>query len=77
MISRPDLQSDFQKLTNDTTQMANEYYRLREINARMLAALQGVLPILEDCIPGAADPDWTKEVIANVQNAIADAARDS
>lgn len=77
MVSRSDLQRDFQKLTNDTTQMANEYYRLREINARMLAALQGALPILEDCIPGTADPDWTKEVIAKVQNAIADAESDS
>jgi hypothetical protein len=77
MISRPDLQSDFQKLANDTTQMANEYYRLREINARMLAALQGALPILEDCAAGTADPDWTKEIIAKVQNAIADAASDS
>jgi hypothetical protein len=77
MISRSDLQSDLKKLTNDTTQMANENERLHEIKAKMLAALHDVLPILEDSLPATVDPDWTKDVVAKVQNAIADAESDS
>jgi hypothetical protein len=76
MISHSDLQSDLKKLTNDTAQMANENDRLREIKVQMLAALRDALPILEDCLPGTADPDWTEGVIAKVQKAIADAERD-
>jgi hypothetical protein len=65
------------KLTNDTTQMANEYYRLREIKVQMLGALRDALPVLEDCLPGSTDPDRTEEVIAKVQHAIAEAESDS
>jgi hypothetical protein len=42
----------------------------------MLAALRNALPILQDCLPGTVDPDWTEKVIAKIQNAIADAERD-
>jgi hypothetical protein len=77
MMSRSDLQNDLEKLTNDVTQMADENDRLRESKAQMLAALRQALPILQDCLPGTADPDRTKEVIANAQNAIADGESDS
>jgi hypothetical protein len=40
MSSRSDLHTDFEKLTADATQMADENARLRKINAEMLAALQ-------------------------------------
>jgi hypothetical protein len=77
MISRSELQSDLEKLKNDATQMSNENDRLREIKVQMLAALHNALPILEDCLPGTADPDWTEGVIAKIQNAIAAAESDS
>jgi hypothetical protein len=71
MISRSELKSDLEKLTNDTTQMSNENDRLREIKVQMLAALRDALPILEDCLPGTADPNSTEGVIAEIQKAIA------
>jgi hypothetical protein len=73
MSSPSDLHSDFERLTADATQMADENARLRKINAQMLAALQYVLPILEEGLPETVDFDWTKEAIAKVQNAIAEA----
>jgi hypothetical protein len=75
MSSPSDLHSDFERLTADATQMADENARLRKINAQMLAALQYVLPILEEGLPETVDFDWTKEAIAKVQNAIAEAER--
>jgi hypothetical protein len=77
MVSRSDLQSDLEKLTNDTTQMSNENARLREIKDQMLAALHDALPILEECLPSTSDPDRTEGVIAKIQNAIAAAESDS
>ena len=76
MRSRTDLHRDFEKLTADATQMANENARLRKINAQMLAALQYALPILQEGLPETIDFDWTKEAIVKVQNAIAEAERD-
>jgi hypothetical protein len=76
MSSRSDLHSDFEKLTADATQMADENARLRKINAQMLAALQCALPILQEGLPDTVDFDWTKEAIVKVQNAIAEAERD-
>jgi hypothetical protein len=76
MSSRSDLQSDLERLTNDATQVANENTRLREINSQMLVALQMALPIPQVCLPGTVDPDWTEQVIAKTQNAIADVERD-
>ena len=55
--------------------MADENARLRKINAQMLAALRYALPILEEGLPETVNFDWTKEAIANVQNAIAKAER--
>ena len=77
MISRSELQSDLEKLTNDTTQMANENDRLRDIKVQMLAVLHDALPILEANLPATADPEWTEGVIATMQKAIADAESDS
>jgi len=71
-----DLKRDFEKLTADATQMADENARLRKINAQMLAALQYALPILQQGLPETVDFDWTKEAIVKVQNAIAEAERD-
>jgi hypothetical protein len=76
MSSRSDPQSDFEKLTVDVTQMADENARLRKVNAQMLGALQYALPILQDALPKTVDFDWTKEAIVKVQNAIAEAERD-
>jgi hypothetical protein len=76
MSSRSDLQSDFEKLTADATQIADENARLRKINAQMLAALQYALPILQEGLPDTVNFDWTKEAIVKVQNAIAEAERD-
>jgi hypothetical protein len=75
MSSPSDLHSDFERLTADATQMADENARLRKINAQMLAALQYALPILEEALPETVNFDWTKEAIAKVQNAIAEAER--
>jgi hypothetical protein len=76
MSSSSDLNRDFEKLTADARQMADENARLRKINAQMVAALQYALPILQDGLPETVDFDWTKEAIAKVQNAIAEAERD-
>jgi hypothetical protein len=76
MSSRSDLHSDLEKLTADATQMADENARLRKIKAQMLAALQYALPLLQEGLPDTVDFDWTKEAIAKVQNAIAEAERD-
>jgi hypothetical protein len=73
----PDLESDFKKLTTDATQMAEENARLRKINAQMLAALQYVLPLLQEGLPATVDFDWTKEAVAKIQAALAEAERDS
>jgi hypothetical protein len=76
MSSPSDLHNDFEKLTADATQMADENARLRKINAQMLAALQYALPVLQEGLPDTVDFDWTKEAIVKVQNAIAEAERD-
>jgi hypothetical protein len=76
MSSRSDLHSDFEKLTVDATQMADENARLRKVNAQLLGALQYALPILQDALPTTVDFDWTREAIVKVQNAIAEAERD-
>lgn len=76
MSSRADLDSDFERLKTDATQMANENARLRRINAQMLAALQYALPVLRDGLPMTVTFDWVKEAIAKVQDAIAEADRD-
>ncbi len=76
MSSGLDLHSDFEKLTVDATQMADENARLRKVNAQMLDALQCALPILQDALPETVDFDWTKEAIVKIQNAIAEAERD-
>jgi hypothetical protein len=76
MSSRSDLHRDFEKLTADAAQMADENARLREINARMLAALEYALPILQQGLPDTVNFDWTKEAIDKVQSAIAEAESD-
>ena len=77
MSSRSDLHTDFEKLTVDATQMAEENARLRKINAEMLDALQYSLPILQEGLPEAIDHKWVKEAIVKLQKAIAEAERDS
>jgi hypothetical protein len=76
MSSRSDIRSDFEKLRVDAAQMEDENARLRKINAQMLAALQFALPILQQGLPENVNFDWTREAIAKVQNAIADAEND-
>jgi hypothetical protein len=76
MSSRSDLHRDFESLTTDVAQMADENARLRKINAQMLAALQYVLPILQQGLPDTTNFDWTKAAVDKVQNAIAEAESD-
>jgi phage-related minor tail protein len=77
MSSRSDLHADFEKLTADAKQMADENANLRKINAEMLAALKYTLPILQDGLPETVNFDWTKEAIAKVQHAMAEAERET
>ena len=77
MSARADLNGDLEKVMGDATQLADESARLRRLNAEMLAALRYVLPILQEGLPATVDFDWTRQAIEKVQNAIADAERDS
>jgi hypothetical protein len=63
-------------LKRDATQMAGENARLRSINAKMLAALRYLLPLLQQGLPATVDFDWTEEAVAKVQDALAEAERD-
>jgi hypothetical protein len=76
MSSSPDLSDDFDKLKFDAAQMAKENARLRGVNAKMLAALRYVLPLLQEGLPASVDFDWTREAVAKVQDALAEAERD-
>jgi hypothetical protein len=76
MSFRPDLSDDFNKLKFDMAQMVKENARLRGVNAKMLAALQYVLPLLQDGLPATVDFDWTREAVAKIQDALAEAERD-
>ena len=76
MSSGSDLHRDFENLTADAAQMADQNARLRKINAQMLAALQYALPILQQGLPETVNFDWTKEAIDKVQSAIAEAESD-
>jgi hypothetical protein len=76
MSTPSDPNSDSGKLATDLRQIADENARLRKTNAQMLAALQYVLPILQDALPETVDYDCAKEAVAKVQNAIAEASRD-
>jgi hypothetical protein len=76
MSSRPDLDADLDQLATDATQLADENVTLRKINDQMLAALKYALPVLRDGLPKAVNYDWTREAVAKVQNAVAEAERD-
>jgi hypothetical protein len=76
MSFRPNLSDDFDKLKLDMAQMEKENARLRDVNAKMLAALRYVLPLLQEGLPATDDFDWTKEAVAKVQDALAEAERD-
>jgi hypothetical protein len=75
-IGMPNLESDFGKLATDARQMAEENARLRKINSQMISALEYVLPLLQQGLPATVDFDWTKEAVAKVQDALAEAERD-
>ena len=51
MSSPSDLSNDFEKLKRDATQMEEANARLRSINAKMLAALRYLLPLLQQGLP--------------------------
>jgi hypothetical protein len=76
MSSRANLSSDFEQLKLDATQMAQENARLRGSNAKMLAALRYVLPLIQQGLPATVDFDWTKEALAKIQDALAEAQSD-
>jgi hypothetical protein len=75
-IVMPNLENDFRKLTTDARQMAEENARLRKVNSQMISALEYVLPLLQQGLPATVDFDWTKEAVAKVQDALAEAERD-
>jgi len=77
MPSRADLDADLARLTSDMTLLANENAGLRRVNAEMLAALKYALPVLQDGLPESVDFDWTRQAVTKVQNAIAQAERDT
>jgi hypothetical protein len=56
--------------------MSEENARLRSVNAKMLAALQYLLPLLQQGLPATVDFDWTEEAVVKVQDALAEAERD-
>jgi hypothetical protein len=75
-IVMPNLENDFRKLTTDARQMAEQNARLRKVNSQMIYALEYVLPLLQQGLPATVDFDWTKEAVAKVQDALAEAERD-
>jgi hypothetical protein len=77
MPTRSDIDADLKQLGSDTAQLMRDNERLRRVNAQMLAALTYVLPILRDAIPLSVSFDWTREGVARVQDAIAEAERDA
>jgi hypothetical protein len=76
MSSHSNLSHDFEKLKRDATKMAEENARLRSINAKTLAALRYLLPLLQQGLPATVDFDWTEEAVAKVQDALAETERD-
>ena len=76
MSSPSELSSDFEKIKSDATQMEKENARLRSVNAKMLAALRYALTFLQDGLPPTANFDWSKEAVAKIQDALAEAERD-
>ena len=76
MASPSDLSSDFEKLKSAAAQVAEENARLRSMNVKMLDVLRYVLPLLQQGLPTTVNFDWTKEAVAKVQNALAEAERD-
>jgi len=76
MTLRSDLEADLGLLTSDTKQFVEQHARLKRINAQMLSALQSVLPVLQEGLPGTVDFDTIQKAIARVQDAIAEAERD-
>jgi hypothetical protein len=69
-------QNGWEIVMTDVVQMAEENARLRKINSQMISALEYVLPLLQQGLPATVDFDWTKEAIAKVQDALAEAERD-
>ena len=76
MSSLSNPSNDFAKLKSDATQMAEENARLRSTNAKMLAAPRYALTFLQEGIPATANFDWSKEAVAKIQGALAEAERD-
>lgn len=72
----PDLESDFRKLAADAKQMADENAKLRKINSQMISVLEYVLPLIQQGLPATVDFDRTKEAVAKIQDALAEAERD-
>jgi hypothetical protein len=71
----PELESDLRKLATDARLMAEETARLRKTSSQMISALEYVLPLLQQGLPATVDFDWTKEAVAKIQDALAEAER--
>jgi len=77
MVDRTDVDTDFERLMTDLKRLEYENTTLRQINAKMLDALNCALPILRDgLLPVAVNFDSIKDVVVKVQNAVAEGERD-
>ena len=75
-LSRSDLDREFAQLKADVMALSGENDRLRRINAKMLAALQYSLPVLQEGLPASANFDLIRQAVRKVQGAIGEADRD-
>ena len=77
MADRTDIDTDSERLMTDLKRLEYENTTLRQINAKMLDALNCALPILRDgLLPVAVNFDSIKDVVVKVQNAVAEGERD-
>src|SRR6516162_7943981 len=77
MADRTDVDTDSERLMTDLKRLEYENTTLRQINAKMLDALNCALPILRDgLLPVAVNFDSIKDVVVKVQNAVAEGERD-
>jgi hypothetical protein len=77
MADRTDIDTDSKNLMTDPKRLEYGNTTLRQINVKMLDALNCALPILRDgLLPVAVNSDSSKDVVVKVKNAVAEGERD-
>lgn len=77
LASRTDNDASIAGLTSSVQQLKQQNSELREINRKMLAALNHALPILRDgLLPASVNYDAINAAVASVEDAIAEGERD-